>query len=195
MSRFMGVFSVTSNFEYALALTLGFEGGFTVDTGGPTNLGVTQDTLDRWCRLKNIPRLDVRDLTVPIAKQVYFDLYWTVAGCDKIENKFIAAELFESCVNCGPGRAIIFAQEAVNAVLAHDGLRISEDGQIGPVTIGALNKAVRDGHFRSLVCYMNVVQGGFYLSLVRQDSAKFGKYVNGWYKRVCLMPDVMKEVA
>jgi lysozyme family protein len=173
-------------FEIALAHTLQIEGGYTVDTGGPTNLGVTQSLLDEWCTAFHHPPMDVRYLDRATAKQVYLDMFWRPLNCDQIPDHEVAAELFDSAVNCGLQTGARFLQKALNCVLAHNRgyTFLAEDGAIGPATLEAIRTALREGHKKNLVKCQNIAQGFYYIGLAMGNRDKYAKYFNGWLVRI-----------
>lgn len=80
-----------TDFERSLAFTLKWEGGLTTDSGGLTKYGISQ---------KSYPDLDIANLTLEQAKEIYKRDYWDAMKCDT----FMFPEcmvLFDSSVNCG----------------------------------------------------------------------------------------------
>lgn len=80
-----------TDFERSLAFTLKWEGEFTTDSGGLTKYGISQ---------KSYPDLDIANLTLEQAKEIYKRDYWDAMKCDT----FMFPEcmvLFDSSVNCG----------------------------------------------------------------------------------------------
>lgn len=124
---------MSTNFDAALEHVLQFEGGYVdhpSDPGGATNMGITIGTLADW-RGTPVTKDDVRNLTLQEAGQIYKARYWDVCRCGEMP-KGIAFMLFDSAVNHGPHRAIIFLQQAAG---------VADDGIIGPQTLGAVNGA------------------------------------------------------
>jgi hypothetical protein len=78
------------------------------------------------------PTLDIRDLTLPGAKTIYFRDYWTPLGLDRIDSEPISEEVFDTGVNMGRGTAARIAQKSVNFL--EIGNPLVEDGLIGPKT-------------------------------------------------------------
>ena len=175
---------MSSVLEDALAFTLGNEGGFVnhpADPGGATNFGITQKNLAKF----NIahPELafpdDVRGLTRDQAMTIYRINYWRSDG---IADPCLAIKVFDIGVNCGPGTSIQLLQKAVNVLVNPP---ISEDGRLGPTTLGAVNA-------QSPVALMQAlcqVQRDHYQSLVTSDSAK-SVFLKGWLNRAARIPEV-----
>ena len=86
------------SWEQALTFVLAREGGLVEDKndpGGLTNYGISK---------RAYPNLDIRNLTVELAGTIYFNDYWTKAGCDALPPD-MALIVFDSAVNCGVSRA------------------------------------------------------------------------------------------
>lgn len=63
------------NWGKAIEFVLKWEGGETVDTGGYTKYGISK---------KRFPELDIENLTLEEAKDIYYREYWLKYGCDKL---------------------------------------------------------------------------------------------------------------
>lgn len=121
-----------SNFEKALEIVLGHEGGYSnipEDHGGPTKYGITQHDLSIH-RGHSVSADDVSAMSVKEAGEIYLKTYWKPYHLDEVKSFKIAAILFDQGVLCGPGTAIRLMQQA---------LKIQSDGKIGPQTLAALN--------------------------------------------------------
>lgn len=122
-----------ANFESALDHVLAFEGGYVDhpdDPGGATNLGITRATLARY-HGRPVSKAEVRALDPATAKNIYRRFYWQALRCDEMPAGVDLA-LFDGGVNQGTGRAARLLQAA---------LKVSVDGIIGPVTLGAARSA------------------------------------------------------
>ena len=95
-----------SSFEIAIRYVLIHEGGYTnhpSDPGGPTNWGITlHDARAYWKR--NASALDVRQMPLDVAKQIYRERYWNALHCDELPIGLDYA-LFDYGVNSGISRA------------------------------------------------------------------------------------------
>lgn len=114
-----------SDWNDAIKFVLEAEGGYTVDPndpGGETNFGISK---------KAYPNVDIKNLTVEQAKDIYLKDYWKPCRCDELPRE-IAISLFDSAVNQGVKTAIMIMQRA---------LKVKDDGVIGPITIGAAMNA------------------------------------------------------
>lgn len=110
--------------DTAINITLGFEGGYVndpKDPGGETKYGISK---------KAYPNIDIKNLTIEQAKQIYHRDYWDRCKCAFIPDALSIA-LFDFAVNSGTKRAIRYLQRA---------LGVTVDGVIGNQTIGACNR-------------------------------------------------------
>jgi len=123
------------DFEKAVRLVLGFEGGvsdrpLSEDPGGLTNLGIST----RFLRSIGDPR-DVRDLTVADAVELYRRHFWNKVKGDDLPEP-LATTVFDHAVNAGPGTAGRLLQTLLNEY----GADLAVDGAIGAATLGALQE-------------------------------------------------------
>ena len=115
-----------SNWQNSFELLLDSEGGFVVDRGGPTNLGVTQTTWEMY--VERPATIDeMKSLTVDDVEPLYKRLFWDRMWCDKMPIG-IDYILFDMGVNAGVGQSVLLLQRAVGA---------SPDGAMGPLTFAA----------------------------------------------------------
>ena len=108
----------------AFNLLMELEGGFVDnpnDKGGATKYGISK---------KQYPDLDIENLTLDKAKEIYYRDYWDRYKCRFLPDSLSVA-LFDSVVNSNAKRMIKFLQQA---------LGVTADGVIGNQTIGAANR-------------------------------------------------------
>lgn len=121
---------MSSDFDRAFAVTVGVEGGFSTDqndngnwTGGRKGVGQFKGT-KFGISAARYPTLDIRNLTLEQAKEIYERDYW---------QRFAVlpwpwnALMFDFVVNPGPGRPV--------AMDLQRALGVMEDGVVGPKTI------------------------------------------------------------
>lgn len=183
---------MTPEFQRALARTVKIEGGFVdhpADRGGPTNLGVTLGTLDRWMReFEHRPATveDVAALTHDRAERIYYDLYWNHprVRCQQIAEWWegLAQEVFDSAVLHGPKQSAIFLQRALN-LLNLDGKLFDDlevDGWAGATTRDAMKEMDRLSRGRErLLLAVNIEQAAFLRNLAMEDPTQEAFY-GGW---------------
>lgn len=129
------------------------------DTGGLTKYGVAQNPN---------PSVDVQNLDLKGAMEVYFKNYWLPSKCNLITIP-IKIFHFDAAVNHGVGRAAKFLQQAVGVVV---------DGAIGPVTLAAVNKQEP----AELIKKLSTARSDFYHSIV-QNKPSQAKFLKGWLRR------------
>ncbi len=87
------------------------EGGYVnhpKDPGGATNMGVTQNTYNQYCKLNKLPTKNVKNLTKDEAKQVYKQLFWEQSGAKEIAESGdakLAYVVFDTAIHSGVGKA------------------------------------------------------------------------------------------
>lgn len=120
---------MTAMFDQAFAYLIqpDREGGYVNDprdNGGETKYGISK---------KQYPHLDIKNLTIPQAKEIYRTDFWMKYRCEDMPWP-IGYLLFDCVVNHRPLNPIRWLQEAVGCY---------PDGAIGPRTLAAVN-ACRD---------------------------------------------------
>jgi lysozyme family protein len=115
---------MTTWFDQCFDKLISHEGGYVNDPrdpGGETKFGISK---------RAYPQVDIKNLTLGAAKEIYNRDYWDRAQCDKLPPS-VAYVLFDAAVNSGIGQAIRFLQRAVN---------VADDGVIGPMSIAAVTR-------------------------------------------------------
>lgn len=127
-----------NRFDYCLAFVLRAEGGYSnreADRGGPTNAGVTQKTYDEYRKNAGLSLRSVKLITADEITGVYRTKFWNVAKCGVLPAP-LDLYVFDFAVNSGPSRAAKMLQRL---------LGVATDGDIGPVTIDALQEETAAG--------------------------------------------------
>ena len=96
------------NFEKALQFLFPSEGGYvndSKDSGGPTNMGVTQSTYNMYRKNQGLSPKDVKQITKGEAVDLYYKYYWKPSGADNISDPNMAVTLFDTAVLHGVGQA------------------------------------------------------------------------------------------
>jgi lysozyme family protein len=170
---------VTGNFAPSLAHVLASEGGFVDDprdNGGATNKGVTQSVYDHWRRIHNRDLRSVETIDPNEVEAIYRKQYWDAVSGDNLPSG-VDYCTFDYAVNSGPIRACKALQRAAG---------VDDDGQIGPVTLSAVNSADP----RRIICAISADRLSF---MERQPAwAHFG---NGWSHRVATVEQVARGMA
>lgn len=174
-------------FEWAVEHTLKKEGVFSDhgwDPGGATRHGVTA----ALARRHGIP--DVRTLTVEQAVGIYWQEFWRPLGLEFVagDSWRVAAEIFDTSANAGPGTASRIAQQAAVEIFGED---IKVDGWIGALTRAALGRIIHRGREEHLVAALNGFQFVHYLELLRKNHPAAPHAIEGWMRRL-VTPQVEK---
>jgi lysozyme family protein len=94
--------------DKALEFVLQWEGGYVNDpddAGGETKYGIAK---------RFFPHLDIKNLTMEQAKEIYDSQYWTRAGCPWMDSEALAIAAFDTAVNCGVGFTKTALEKAEN---------------------------------------------------------------------------------
>jgi lysozyme family protein len=153
------------------------EGGYTnhpADRGGPTRWGITEAVARAHGyggAMAHLPRKD--------AEAIYTRLYWLRPRFHQVARRApkIAAELFDTGANMGPGVAATFLQRALTALNRNgrDYPDLTPDGRVGPLTLAALDAflSVRGAETGETVLLraLEALQGERYLRLAEKRPA------------------------
>jgi lysozyme family protein len=148
------------NFDQAFERVIGHEGGYVNDPrdpGGETKYGISK---------RAYPNVDIKNLTLAQAKQIYKRDYWDKCHGDNLPDD-VRFDMFDFAVNAGITAAIKVMQRALN---------VADDGIWGPKTTAAARAAAASPQ------YLDKRFNGFrlkhYTSLKNFDT--FGR---GWVNR------------
>jgi lysozyme family protein len=162
----------SQEFLTAFCRTVDLEGRFVnhpLDRGGPTKFGLSK---------KANPELDIPNLTIDQAREVYFRKYWNPLQIEKINSEIVQCEIFDTGVNCGKSGTALISQRALHFL----GEELAIDGWFGPETLGKINFWVtRD--IQALFKAMNGFQFIWYVDLVKKDPFQ-RVFTRGWMKRI-----------
>jgi lysozyme family protein len=143
------------DFETAVRIVIATEGGLVddpLDHGGLTKHGISQ---------RAYPELDIRNLTVDLAKVIYRVDRWDPCKCDKLPDG-LRLPVFDMAVNQGVGAAILTLQRAMGAKV---------DGVIGAGTLKACLRPDARARFTAA-------------RIMRYTNTKnFSRYGMGWVTR------------
>lgn len=149
------------NFDQAFPLLVNIEGGYVNDPndpGGETKYGISK---------RSYPQLDIKNLTLDQAKQIYLKDYWGIVGCDAVPD-ILKYDLFDMSVNQGQETAIKCLQHAVGE---------TEDGILGPHTL----QAVQSTPSYRLLFRFDAARLVHYAEALDASWLEFGR---GWIRRV-----------
>lgn len=169
-------------FDQAFAILIGEEGGYSTDprdpgnwTGGNCGLGVCAGT-KYGLSAAAFPTLDIGTLTPDAARAIYLGSYWTPMHGDALP-PVVALVAFDAAVNNGVGMSTIWLQSAA-------GVRV--DGDIGPVTIAAAERADPTTLATEMLA----------LRMVHMASIPgWSTFGLGWARRLCGLPFKAMDMA
>lgn len=174
-------------FNEIIKTVLDHEGPYCVDHAGPTNWGITLQTLRNQGDLDgdgfqdgdldrdgDIDTDDIRKLSPEIAATVYRHQWWDRYGYDKIQFIDVAGKVLDLSVNMGHRQMTLVLQRSLRAC----GVVVKEDGVLGPVTLSGANRAEPVRLKTALRCEA----AGFYRTLVCKRP-EFAKFLTGWLNR------------
>jgi lysozyme family protein len=156
-------------FRDAVRIVLELEGGgrlvlHSKDPGGLTKFGIS---------LKAYPqlgRLGISDLTEEEAIAIYRRDYWEALGVDRLP-PCLRLALFDTAVNCGTKAAVEILQRALRIL----GAQVAVDGDLGPLTFGAIINYPAE----RVLIHLLLERQRFYRSL-----GTYSVFGLGWEKRI-----------
>ena len=170
-------------FNRVLTRTLGEEGGYEnrpYKIDAPTNMGIRQDTLDRFKTAH--PELsagypnEVNNLTYQQVKQIarkdYFDKY----RIGEIQSQPLQETIFDTFYNHSPYKPALWAQKAVNN---NTNMKVKEDGVFGSETIGAINKLLPEEIIKVNNAILDQRRDDYEQELLLNTNSNYGKYSVG----------------
>ena len=153
-----------STFNEAVTAVFAHEGWDTItddatDRGGLTKFGISK---------RAFPDIDIANLTLEDAKEIYRNQYWLKARCDELPTTIRYAH-FNACVNIGVKSAIKVLQRA-SGLTGRD-----IDGDFGPQTRRVSQNCTVLKYCRR---WMHR-----YARIVKANSSQ-SKYIKGWLNRI-----------
>jgi lysozyme family protein len=170
------------------------------DSGGETYRGVSRNNWPSWPGWAIVDRkrgdpnfpdnLDSDKVLQSWVENFYQINFWNQVRGNDLPDQELANQLLNIAVNIGNGihRASLWLQQSLN-MLNNRQLRwpdIDEDGAIGGVTLGTLNKAIKAGYIKEIMASVRIMQGNFYQQLVKNKLDQEIFYVS-WLRRVGLI--------
>lgn len=184
-----------ANFMKAYNLTREYEGGYSNhpnDNGGETYKGIARKAQPKWKGWKTVDQLKKKN-NFPnnldkdaelqeLVHELYKKEYWDSMKLDDVNDQLIANEMFDTGVNMGIGRAGIFLQRVLNVANKGQSLypNLKVDGQVGKITVGALNSHPEP---RNILAGINALKGAQYITICENNPSQ-EVFFNGWMKRV-----------
>ena len=199
------IMEYTEVFEKALCETLGREGGYVndiEDAGGETIYGISRRYHPKWGGwmivdsykgtlgdLSDLDGLINDDQFKKTVTGFYQFNFWDRFQGDLVTkvSHDVALEMFDTSVNMGVSRGVIFLQRSLNYLNrnqeSYDDL--VEDSLMGPASLDCLRRVKIINDIPVLLKIMNVLQGMHYLEYMSK-SPKQEKFARGWFSRVSI---------
>lgn len=162
-----------SGFDGAFAKLISSEGGFTDNpkdrgnwTGGRRGVGELKGT-KFGISAASYPKLDIKALTLPEAREIYLRDFWNYCRCDDLSDA-LAFLVFDMAVNSGPDDAIKALQASLGVVA---------DGRIGEKTLAAIKASDKDALFRKF-------NGARLMHVSELDPMTFTEFGRGLIRRI-----------
>ncbi len=158
-------------FDKSFKRVIGHEGGYTNDPDDKGNWDsgkVGQGSLKGTkfgISAMSYPHLDIENLTLEQAKQIYFQDFWCKKKIDQLPD-VMQYQMFDAGINHGYVNANKMLQRA---------LGVNDDGVIGPITLRAANSMDE----LALALEFNKERLHFYTRI-----KTFDKYGRGWSRRL-----------
>lgn len=166
-------------FQKAMTLLLKREGGYVdhpLDRGGPTNMGITMQTLGAW-RASKVTELDVQNLELEEAMKIYKSNYWNPLNLDKLNDNRLSIIFFDQAVNRGTRQVAKEMQKAVG---------VRKDGIIGPNSLSAINNT------NPILIGLNFIKYSqiYYTKIVGNRPSQM-VFLKGWLNRTHHLLDIL----
>lgn len=187
-----------TSFEAAYQVVMKHEGGYANnpdDTGGETYCGISRRFHPDWAGWKHIDSIKVRSGEIKnntifgvlseYVKKFYKINYWDKIYCDVITDFTLAADMFDTAVNCGTAAAGKFLQRTLNVLnnRQHYWDDIKVDGVIGARTIQTLQSAYLAGKASLVHTTYTVIRGAYYIDIMeRRESQE--QFAVAWLSRL-----------
>lgn len=143
------------------------------DNGGPTKYGVIlSEWKERGYDKDGDGDVDVDDLkliTSDDAFKIAKSHYWDKLKCDDITNQSIAEMFADFAYNCG----VVLAAKKIQKILL-----LTEDGNIGPLTIAKINSVNQEDLFNKF----KQIRINYYIAIVNYNP-KQQIFLKGWMNR------------
>jgi lysozyme family protein len=154
------------------------EGGYVNhnnDRGGPTNFGITKETLEAW-RHKKLTADDVKALSRTEAFTIYKHNYYLNSGITGLPI-LIQPIVFDMAVNMGPSGGIKLLQKLLNKI----SVRVVVDGNIGYATRYSASEACKN-YPDTIINLITTARIERYKAIAARDPEQ-KVFLSGWIAR------------
>lgn len=173
--------------QKSLTVVFGHEGGLQCDPSDPGNwtggkVGHGRQGCTKFGIATNTyPTLDIRNLTLKRAGELYERDFWKPIHLGEFESQGLATEIFDTSVNCGvyAGGNIV-----IHLVNIFGPAHYKLNGKVNSEMVEWINQYTRKKSNRvTFYKALNALQGARYLQIIEHNS-KMMKYSNSWFARV-----------
>ncbi|TSJ39451.1 hypothetical protein FO440_17050 [Mucilaginibacter corticis] len=180
-----------AQFDPAYAITMHNEGGYAnnpSDHGGETYKGIAIKFWPNWHGwpiVHSIAATHPASLNTALAanadlqqmvQSFYKANFWDTESLDNVTDQQVANQLFDIATNMGTGIAARFMQEAVNTLSPG---KLTVDGQIGPLSLAALNGANQQSLYNAII----QLRKARYQAIIAKDPSQ-QQFANSWNSRM-----------
>lgn len=165
--------------EKSIDYVLTNEGGYTndpADSGGPTNWGIIIPDVAKYRGVpaSEITAKDIMMLSKQEAKFIYKKQYWDKLNLDGVVSQPIATAIFDIGVVRGISVGAKYAQKVCTLL----NQPVAVDGQLGPLTLLAINKCETEIFIRR----MEALDMAGFLAIVAHNPSQH-VFLRGWERR------------
>lgn len=139
------------------------------DRGGPTNKGITINTLSDYLGRKATAE-DVKNLEEKTARDIYYKKYYKDPGFDFILDRELLGLVVDSAVQHGPMTVIRWLQRICD---------VGQDGILGDVTQEAIESHGSAWLYRRLLA----IRIGYYFAIIANNPSQ-AVFAKGWFNRI-----------
>ncbi len=175
------------------------EGGYAnnpSDKGGETYCGIARRFHPDWFGWKTVDRIKKgaggelpNNFKIPILEDdvrvFYKRMFWDKIYGDQMLDEDIAAEVYDTAVNCEISVASRFLQRTLNVLNRNqrDWSDLKVDGMIGPDTIHKLKTAIRRSKIAVIVKILTILRGSYYIDIAeRRNDQEI--WIENWIGRL-----------
>lgn len=180
-------------------LNEGFYSNDKDDPGGETWRGISRVKWPSWLGWSvvdsvkasfngSVPEMEKKlkaDTALALhVEDFYSKHFWTPSACWDVVSQDLADMLFDTAVNMGVGRVIIWLQESMNILNRNQESwpDIDEDGQWGSKSKLVLSK-ISEKDQDTLARVIGGLRLGYYLAIMRKNPSQ-EKWARGWINRI-----------
>lgn len=176
-----------SDFEAAIPTLMAHEGGWLSreddPVGGETNWGISELIIRKQRLTSEELGVDPNNIGQPgwlkamprtNAVGIYRKYFW-LAAYEQIADQTSATKIFDAAVNMGAATAHMLAQGAVG---------VTQDGQVGPLTVQAINNC-NEGIRGFVQAFSDKLEFYYRNVAANRPPAYSAKWLPVWLKRAC----------